>query len=401
MYDIFHCPKSNLRTLMEVNMYKLPVNKKKKILLIHHSDSIGGAGISLINTYKKLRDDYEVIVYIPHLNSDLEDYCKVNGVEIRAFCDNVGMISSYSGGPKILTRTFIKNSLKIINTKKKLKSILDKEKPDVVAVNSMTVAWAGKLAKKCGIKCVCFVRETYVDNLVMKYIQKLLDKYFDGVVFITEYDKNKFKCKAPVIGVVPDCIDIKIYQTRITKEQACQKLGIDKDTFNVLYVGGTSELKGWSVIAKSLEMLDNHNIILVVAGKLDERKIIYNKRIKYIGLQSEMLLVYRACDVLVFPSTSPHQARPAFEAGVMGLPVIISDFDETRENIRNYVNGLTFTPGSSSDLKDKILKLYNDKELLLKLGQANKAHSIRTHGFENCKQKLLDIMFDIVNKGEV
>lgn len=370
--------------------------KRKKILLFHHCDGLGGAGISLFNTYKMLKEEYEVKVYLPHYSSQLENYFKNHNAKINTINDNVGMISSYSGGPKVFSRTFVNNLVKIIDTRKVLQSIIKSEKPDVVAVNSMTLAWAGKLIQRNGIKSLCFIRETYVDNLGMRFIQHSLNKWFDGVIFISEHDKKKFKCKAPVVGTVRDSVHMTDYLIDLTRSQACETLGIDSESFNILFVGGTSELKGWTVVTKAIKKLMHYNINLIVAGRLIKSEMVINDRIKYIGEQSNMPIVYRASDILVFPSTSPHQARPAFEAGFMGLPVIISDFEETREQIQNEVNGLTFKYSNSDDLAKKILKLYEDREFSQKLGQANKEHAARFHEFENCKQTLLTLVNELI-----
>jgi glycosyltransferase involved in cell wall biosynthesis len=365
---------------------------KEKIIILHHCDALGGAGISLLNVYKMLKENYDIKVYLPHNNSQLADFYKKQGVEVYAINGEVGMISAYSGGIKVLSRTFIKNLLKTKKTKKILQQVINHEKPDIVAVNSMTLAWAGKLIQKNNVKSLCFVRETYINNLGMRYIQHCLDRWFNGVIFISKYDFNKFNCKAPITGIVSNCIHKEDYSIDLSRKKACDELEIDNDAFNVLFVGGTDELKGWLVIANALEKLEKYNINLVVAGGLVESKVVKSDKIKYIGLQSEMCKVYRACDVLAFPSTSPHQARPAFEAGMMGLPVIISDFEETRENVQDRINGLTFTPSNSYDLSCKILTMFKDKELCRKLGQENYKHALQFHEYENCKKILLDLV---------
>ena len=73
---------------------------KKKLIILHHCDRIGGAGISLLNVYNMLREQYDVTVYVPHGDSEIADLYKKNGIKLGAFNDDVGMISTYSGGPR-------------------------------------------------------------------------------------------------------------------------------------------------------------------------------------------------------------------------------------------------------------------------------------------------------------
>jgi glycosyltransferase involved in cell wall biosynthesis len=364
----------------------------KKIVILHHNNGLGGAGMSLLHVHKMLENNYIVKTYIPEKNSKLGKFLLSNEVSIQEIGEKIGIICAYSGGSRFLGRTSFKSLFRIRKTKKAFNEIIENEKPDIVAVNSMTLAWAGKIIKKNNCKSLCFVRETYVSNIGMKYIKYFLDKYFDGVIFISEYDKKKLKCKSPVIGVVKDCTRKVDYILEVTKEEACRKLNIDCSGFNVLFVGGTNELKGWSLIESAIEKLIYYNIQLVVAGSTDRKAVNEKKNIKFIGSRTDMPMVYRTCDVLVFPSTSPHQARPVFEAGMLGLPVIISDFQETNESVRDGVNGITFTPNDANELARSILKLYNNRELCNKMGCENKEHAMQFHEMEKCKERLLRIL---------
>ena len=144
--------------------------------------------------------------------------------------------------------------------------------------------------------------------------------------------------------VFRNCIHIDNYQINATREEACAKFNLDASKINFLFLGGSNELKGYSVLIEAMMVNDNKDMNLVVAGNMEEGKKVKNSRIHYLGMVYDMPLLYKACDVLVFPSTSAHQARPAFEAGAFGLPVIISDFPETAETVRDEYNGLVFKP---------------------------------------------------------
>ena len=81
-----------------------------------------------------------------------------------------------------------------------------------------------------------------------------------------------------------------------------------------------------------------------------------------------MSVPFAACDILIFPMKEPHQARPAFEIGVQQKPVIITDFPNIHELVKDGVNGLTFDPDNAEALAQAILILKSDKELLKRLG---------------------------------
>src|SRR5690606_34401303 len=105
-------------------------------------------------------------------------------------------------------------------------------------------------------------------------------------------------------------------------------------------------------------------------------------RTTMVGLLPDVSIGYAATDAVIFPSTSPHQARPVFEAGANGLPIVISDFPETAEIVTHDVNGLAFRPGDASDLAKQISRLYQDSQLVRKLGEANRVSAMRDHNLE-------------------
>lgn len=362
----------------------------EKIIIIHHYDEVGGAGISLLELYDMLCDDYDVTVYLPHSKSTLAEFLSKNKVKLKYFESDVGMISSYSGGPSFYSRTFLKHLFIIPKSLKMLREILSQEKPQIIISNSITLAWIGFLKCTNKTKKVCYIRETLNNSIGMKILKIILKRSFDLVVFISNFDLEKYNLHKVKSLVVNDSVKINSYKTSLSKTEACELLGIDSNRVNILFVGGTSDLKGWKFVSSLITDLSNYKVNFIIAGALDNTKIKQNKNTLYLGITTNMPLVYKASDFLIFPSTSPHQSRPAFEAGAFNLPVIISDFEETKENVKNGVNGLTFKPNDIDDLMSKVLLLLNDENLRKKLGDANYLHFIDKHEFSSCRENLLN-----------
>ena len=363
-----------------------------KMLILHHCDSWGGAGVSLRDLCKMLAGEHDVTVCLPHVDSEVDrELKKLDGIKTVAINADMGMISAYNGGPSMLTRTFVRNLLRTGKSGRRLDVILNSGY-DVVILNSITLAWASRAVKKAGAKCVIYIRETKVDNLAYRYCKHLINKYCDGVLFISEYDKRITALKVKDQAAVRDCIELDKYDVKLTREEACEMFGLDKDKFNLLYVGGTDELKGHGVIVSAMSKIDEPNIQLIAAGGAAEAKRTLADNITYLGKVFDMPTLYRACDALVFPSTKGHQARPAFEAGVLGLPVIISDFPETADEIRSGDNGLTFKPCDSDDLKDKIIQLYNSRALRQVLGEKNRENAVQRHDLVSVQKDLNEFL---------
>ena len=87
---------------------------------------------------------------------------------------------------------------------------------------------------------------------------------------------------------------------------------------------------------------------------------------KRFGLQNRIIFrpatdkveeYFKACDVIVFPSTQAHQARPIYEAAIARKRVVITDFDNTREFL-DETNGWLFERGNARMLAQKINMIF-------------------------------------------
>lgn len=367
-----------------------------RILILHHCDFWGGAGVSLRDLCLMLNHEHDLTVCLPHLDTEVQrELKKIHGIKFVATNCDMGMISAYNGGPKIISRTFVRNLFRIKESKNKLEKILQQDEYDVVIWNSITVAWASVVAKKMKIPNMMYIRETKVNNLGYYLCKHLIDKNCDGIAYISEHDKKTLNSKLKKQVVIRDCLDFEKYKQDISRDNAIEFFGLDSSKFNVLYVGGADELKGYSVIMSAMKLIEGNSIQLVVAGNVPENKKVLSENVKYVGKVFDMPTLYRACDVLVFPSSKGHQSRPVFEAGAMGIPVIISNFPETREAVQNEVNGLTFEPMNCKELKEKIIKLYESQQLCNKLGKENHKRTIEAHDFDNVKGVILDFIASI------
>ena len=75
---------------------------------------------------------------------------------------------------------------------------------------------------------------------------------------------------------------------------------------------------------------------------------------------------------------SSHQARPAFEAGYFSHPIIISDFDNIKEFVKDSFNGFLVTPSVES-VKEKLLFFKQKPQMLVQMGKANHSVCLRMH----------------------
>ncbi len=396
---------------------------KKRILLIHHSGLLGGAGVSLYHTWIALKEKFDVMCYIPSNPPDLLDFLTEKGLRPKTFPFRLARLTYYSGGNHPLSLRFWYNAVPIVFQIAFWKRVINAERPDIVLVNSKVLCWMSVAFK--GVKSICFVRETIPGSPknLMNLIMKSLLERFDGVAFLSEYDRQQTGLRRARAVVSPDFLDIQEYSAKTTRQEACRSLGISSDTFNVLYVGGLNKVKGIEVLLRATRILKEENIRVIIAGysgdeiqetlahniikgfrnrrvkRFEKRIISYivenelQDKISFVGIQKDMARTYSACDVLVFPMINPHQARPAFEVGIQRKPVIITDFPNIMEYIKNGINGLVFKPSDAKSLAEAILMLKKDKGLMSQLGNNNYMHTVRYH----TKQYAMNSLGNLIN----
>lgn len=405
--------KSHIEALAKKGLSNCMGKIRKKVMIIHHCGFIGGAGVSLLNMVDSLKEIYDVEVYIPNSPSELKGEFQSNDSSVCTYPFRMGQILYYNGGFNLYNPKFWYYAVvQTISQVGYWKNIIKEKKPDLVIVNSQVLCWLGKIFKECNVKSICYVRETMLgnsSNIMNKMIKSMLET-FSAVFFISEYDKKNANLKRTCGIVVPDFVEVERYEDAVGRKKACELLKLDENAFNILFVGGVSELKGMHIAVKSMELLKNKQATLIIAGqgyirhkitgllsaiqyirqhkniqysRMIEKMINVNElqdTIKFIGIQSDISIAYSASDVLIFPMTKAHQSRPAFEIGVQKKPVVISNFENIKEYVTDGVNGLVFEPGNPEDLAEKIDQLINNFSLKKNLGEKNYERTLQEHG---------------------
>jgi len=400
--------------------------KKKKILIVHHSGLLGGAGISLYHTWLELNKHYEVSCYIPDDPDELWDFFQKKGLNPKTFDYRLAKLTYYSGGNSMLNPKFWYHSLRLLFHRKIWSKIIEQEKPDLIIVNSIVLCWFGLITKK--YKTLCFVRETIRgnrNNLPNMIMESLLEK-FSLVSFLSDFDKKTWNLKKAESNVSYNFMESKSYTRKLSKQESCNELRLNPHSFNILFIGGFNRIKGTDIVIDAMSELSDLNINLLIAGNnpgkfsfgslsqviqslvhfrskwyyktLQERMSLGNNEISiyYLGIQKDIRQVFDASDLLIIPMTEPHQARPVFEFGSQAKPVVVSDFKNIREFVEDNVNGLVFEPGNSRDLADKIRILEQNKDLYRILGENNYNNSVNRHELDIVVKGLVDRINTIV-----
>lgn len=403
------------------------VKKRKNILFIHQVGFRGGAGIMLNNILSSLdKSEFNPIVVCP--DGDFIAEFRKNGAQVVITERPIYQFSHYTGyHTNIFHPAFLLSAWGIWKDRKYWADFIKTLDIDMVWLNALTLAPMVFSAKKAGVKVACMVQETTVRGwfgLRTSWLYYILSRYMDGVVFISQYDRERAKCSAKFVEVIPNWVDLTEYDNSMLQSSAREELGIPQNSQVILMMGGISKIKGTlELIYAAAKLKRKNEIILLVAGYslppsdikqkwyqrlkksvcslffMDYRELVFSEiqrlgmqeTVRFIGMREDPAQIYAASDILVFPATKPHQARPVLEAGAMKKPVVVPNFSSINEFVRDNYNGLIYESRSVMSLANTLDQLLDDPGNANRLGNNNFIQTFEHHNKVKNAAKIVDL----------
>lgn len=239
-------------------------------------------------------------------------------------------------------------------------------------------------------------------NLLYKKVFKILSQ--------NEWKKEKllhdFALNPEKIIVEPNGVEIVKFDIAVSKEEARAKLGLQKDTFLVVYTGHLFDWKGASVLAESARLLPSHIQVLFVGGSPADVQMFKKKyedvsTVRVLGYKphGEIPLWQKASDCLVLPNTatqniSLYYTSPMklFEYMASGRPIIASDIPSIKAVVTPAE--VTFvTPDDSEALAAAILAIEQNQE-----GYTAKAHKAKEKVLHHTWEKRIERILSVIEQ---
>ncbi|MBU1159565.1 glycosyltransferase family 4 protein [Patescibacteria group bacterium] len=181
------------------------------------------------------------------------------------------------------------------------------------------------------------------------------------------------------ILVAPDGVDLEKFDTKISKEEAREKLDLPKNKKIAVYTGHLYEWKGAQTLAEASQYLPKDTEVYFVGGTTEDQRKFEIRNLKLeinvVGHRppSEIPLWLKAADVLVLPNSAQEDISKfytspmkLFEYMASKRPIISSDLPSLRE-ILNEKNAILIPPDNVQALSDGIEKILADDKLAEKL----------------------------------
>jgi len=173
---------------------------------------------------------------------------------------------------------------------------------------------------------------------------KLAYRVFNQIVAVSECQANWIR-KSNIIGSSElRAIPIPLNESK-------------KRVFTVGAYGRFSEEKGFNTLIDAMKLLRNHSIRLRLGGygplqKELEQQIAGEEHIEFVGKVENLSEFLQSVNAVVIPSHIETFGLVGLEARAAGLPIIASDIDGLREQVRN--SGLCVQSGNELELASAI-----------------------------------------------
>lgn len=246
------------------------------------------------------------------------------------------------------------------------------------------------VSKLLNIKVIRFVTDFYHREFIVpvfwkspKFLfynlqLKFLDKYLDGLIYLSIYFKDfakKYNYNFAKILFIPHLIDISDFTT-------IKEFSGFKDKIILGFIGTINEINGVYILLEAFTNVakEYENLYLMLIGEVRVKnkksfeQYLNHPRINYVGKinHQEIVNYIKKLDILINPRLSGVFSEAGFPTKVAeyllsGRPTISSRTKNLEYYLKDHVHLIFTTPGSVNDLSCKIKKLINDESLCKRL----------------------------------
>ena len=337
--------------------------------------------------------------------ADLCNYFKSKNYEITVMSSGDGWLKKECDriGVKFVENKYFSNKpcpRRLFNTIKDIRKYVNEFKPDIVHCHSSSAGILGRLAIKGKIRTI-YTAHGWGFNLGMKpwikypvlFLEKFCAKYTDTYISVAEFVKqlglkyhlapeSKFKVIYNGVSLLPEVVRSP------------------KNEVDLIFLGRLAEPKKPELTIEAISLLPEEvkqNVKFTIIGDGPKKnmlgKIAQDKgiQVEFTGALDREQSISRLnqSDVFIFISSWEGFPYTILEAMSCGLPIIASDVGGVKEAV-NSGNGILIK-NEIGQIREAVLKLVNDKELRLKLGEQGRKDTEQKFSLEKMLKEIENI----------
>ncbi len=193
--------------------------------------------------------------------------------------------------------------------------------------------------------------------------------------FVKEQLTGIYDVDEDKIIVVRNGVDLsRFYFSEEEKKALRKKLNIGDNVIAFCFVSTNHRLKGLQFLLRSLKILKDkgYEFRLVVAGSGDDnyflkliKRLDLEDCVIWLGKRRDIENVYRACDVLVYPTLFDAASSVVLEAMACGLVPLASRYNGTTEVIKEGENGFVIKdPTDLDEIAERLQYILKNRDRL-------------------------------------
>ncbi len=245
-----------------------------------------------------------------------------------------------------------------------------------------------KMPSKAVLCTVAMLIEGYDVGSLRKAVYKIADRY--SARYVTQYiavskalkDRLIEECGIPAdkISVIYNGVELDQYNPNLcAPDEVCRSLGITDDYPVIGTIGRLVYQKGFSYFLEAAKRVwsERRQVRFVIVGHGPEeaklKSLAESLGISHVctfaGLRFDTARLLSVFNVFVLSSVLEGLPRVVIEAMAMGRPIVATDIDGVREEIRHNETGILVPPEDPIAFAEAILSLLDDREKAGRLGR--------------------------------
>ncbi len=308
-------------------------------------------------------------------------------------------------------------------------------RPALVHLNSAVLAPSAHALHRAEVPFVWHVREAPAFGhlgLRTALLRRALRRWPSATLFLSEGARALWGGGARSV-VANEFVELARFDPLLDRARARAALGVAPDAKVVLYVGGLAWIKGIAPLLEALALARERvpalvclmpgasldpprtalypiaKALLPLVGRAtvtqrvtdDLRRLELGRVCRMSRFSGDVPEMLAASDLLVFPSTEDHFARPVVEAGIMARPVVASRFPHVEEQVRDGQTGLLVPPGDPRALADAIARVLSSPADAERMGAAARAMLAPRHDAHRNAREVMRVYDEVLERSRV
>jgi glycosyltransferase involved in cell wall biosynthesis len=268
----------------------------------------------------------------------------------------------------------------------RLVGILKRSKPDLVVTMLDFSDLLGRPAARLA-GCRALVSSIRARNLAKPSWQRWLDRKSVGwadKVIVNSHELVSYVCeeegiKRDQVTVIPNGVENLRARSAGLRDRYREQVGVASETIVLGWVGRLRAQKNIGLLLQACAQLPANSRpwkVLVLGDGPERRrfsvqvdKLRLSDRLIWLGERHDVEGWLAAMDIFVHTSDFEGMPNAVMEAMAMGLPVVASGVDGTRELIEDGVSGYLVAPGDATGFARRIAGIVQEPDLARRLGE--------------------------------